>query len=281
MKKTIKILLTVTLIIGCGRSDTIEFADEKGMSASPMLVESEILPPERSLDNNDVPELLQIVPERKIIKNGFLEIKSDNIHHSKQRIDSLTKKYDCYIADEGFQESYNMWTYNFTIRIEADSFDEFMNDLLIGPDVIKNKNINTQDVTEQYYDLTARLETNLAVENRYKELLNKAQNIKDVLEIEKSIAEIRGEIESQQGRLNRMKNQIAFSTLNINLYQDKSIKEASVTRDPFSKRMAKSIINGWDGFISFLIGFVTLWPFWVLVIVAWRTIVYFSKKRKG
>lgn len=281
MKKTIKILLTVTLIIGCGRSDTIEFADEKGMSASPMLVESEILPPERSLDNNDVPELLQIVPERKIIKNGFLEIKSDNIHHSKQRIDSLTKKYDCYIADEGFQESYNMWTYNFTIRIEADSFDEFMNDLLIGPDVIKNKNINTQDVTEQYYDLTARLETNLAVENRYKELLNKAQNIKDVLEIEKSIAEIRGEIESQQGRLNRMKNQIAFSTLNINLYQDKSIKEASFTRDPFSKRMAKSIINGWDGFISFLIGFVTLWPFWVLVIVAWRTIVYFSKKRKG
>jgi hypothetical protein len=152
---------------------------------------------------------------------------------------------------------------------------------LIGPDLIKNKNINTQDVTEQYYDLTARLETNLAVENRYKELLNKAQNIKDVLEIEKSIAEIRGEIESQQGRLNRMKNQIAFSTLNINLYQDKSIKEASVTRDPFSKRMAKSIINGWDGFISFLIGFVTLWPFWVLVIVAWRTIVYFSKKRKG
>lgn len=281
MKKTIKILLTVTLILGCDRSDTIEFADEKGMSASPMLIESEIIPPERSLDNNDVSELLQIVPERKIIKNGFLEIKSDNIHHSRQRIDSLTIKYDCYIADEGFQESYNRWTYNFTIRIEADSFDKFLNDLLLGPDLIKNKSINTQDVTEQYFDLTARLETNLAVEKRYKELLIKAQSIKDILEIEKSIAQIRGEIESQQGRLNRMKNQIAFSTLTISLYQDKTIKESSVARDPFSERMAKSIINGWNGFISFLIGFITLWPFWIIMIVGWRIIAYWSKKRRG
>jgi len=246
-----------------------------------MMAESEVIPIDDSQVNKDLPDLLQVVPERKIIKNGYLEIKSENIHRSRQRIDSLIRKFDAYFADEGFQESYNRWSYNLTIRIQADSFDKFLNDLLIGPDVIKNKNITTQDVTEQYFDLTARLETNLAVEKRYKDLLIKAQNIKDILEIEKSIAEIRGEIESQQGRLNRMKNQIAFSTLNINLYQDKSIKEASNNRGTFWDRLARSIINGWDGFISFLIGFFTLWPFWILVIVGWRTISYFSKKRNG
>jgi hypothetical protein len=279
MKNVIQLLLTITLIWGCSQGDVFEPGEGRAMAAEFELDDSEAKR-EETPDNRFTSESSQTGTGRKIIKNGFLEIKSNDISLSRQMIDSLTKKYNCYLADEGFHESSNRWTYNFTIRIEADSFDRFLNELLTGPDLVKNKSINTQDVTDQYYDLTARLEANLAVEKRYRELLNRAQNIKDILEIEKSMAQIRGEIESQQGRLSRLNNQISFSTLNISLYQEKTFKEASVARDPFSKRIVRSLIAGWDGFISFLIVFFSFWPFWIILIAGWRIIVYFIRKRK-
>lgn len=281
MKKTFYLSLFVIVIIGCNKSDSLNLYEGGFAKRGLVMSELEVMTDEIASEVADVPDQDFVPVDRKVIKNGFLEIKSEDINRSRQRIDSLTKKYDCYMSSETFNESYNRWTYSFTIRIVSKAFDEFLDEIVIGPDIIKSKSVNAQDVTEQYYDLAARLETNREVEKRYKELLGRAQNIKEILEIERSLGEIRAEIESQQGRLNRMQNQIAYSTINISLFQDKTLKQTTVTRDSFSTRLAKSLLNGWNGFISFMIGLLTLWPFWIILIIAWKLTTYLRKKRKG
>jgi hypothetical protein len=274
---TTLILLTIVLL-GCTSNDKMNlnegFFSDRGLISAEM----EIAPNEITPDRSDQ---VSVTPDRKIIKTGFLEIKSTGIGHSRLRIDSLSKKYDCFVSSENFMESSNRWTYNLTIRIAAKSFDEFLETIINGPDKIKNKTIDASDVTEQYYDLKSRLETNLAVEKRYRDLLNKAQVIKEILEIEKSLGEIRGEIESQQGRLNRLESQIAFSTLNISLYQDKTLKQTTTARDPFSTRLGRSLVNGWNGLIGFLIGFLSFWPLWLILIGAYIAFIQIKKKRNG
>jgi hypothetical protein len=266
------------ILLGCTSKDNMILDEESLSGRGLMLAEMEYAPAEI---DPDIPDQVIKSSDRKIIKTGFLEVKSNRIVISRQRIDSLAKKYDCFISSESFMESPNRWTYNYTIRIAAKSFDEFIEAIMLGPDIIKNKSIDASDVTEQYFDLATRLETNLAVEKRYRDLLNKAQVIKEILEIEKSLGEIRGEIESQQGRLNRLQSQIAYSTLNISLYQDKTLKQTTIERDPFSTRLERSLVSGWNGFIDFLVGFLNFWPLWLILIGAFVAFTQIKRKRNG
>jgi hypothetical protein len=145
---TTLILLTIVLL-GCTSNDKMNlnegFFSDRGLISAEM----EIAPNEITPDRSDQ---VSVTPDRKIIKTGFLEIKSTGIGHSRLRIDSLSKKYDCFVSSENFMESSNRWTYNLTIRIAAKSFDEFLETIINGPDKIKNKTIDASDVTEQYYE---------------------------------------------------------------------------------------------------------------------------------
>ena len=277
MNKAAFCISIMLLILGCSGGGNINLpeAEYKDMG---ILSEQEIPSTEQAPDPRS-PGSEVIIPDRKIIKTGYLEIKSDGINRSRYLIDSLTKKFNCYISSENYYESSSRLNYDYTIRITSGEFDNFLAAVTAGPDIIINKSVNLSDVTDQFYDLSSRLENNKAVEIRYRELLNKATVIKDILEIERSLGEIRGEIEAQQGVLNRMENDIAYSTLNINLFQEKSIKETTVTRDPFLKRLGKSLVNGWDGFVSFLIVIMTIWPVWIIFIIVWRVVVYVLKKK--
>ncbi len=266
------------LVLGCSGNEGIKLP-EKGYRDMGILTEDEIPVTAQEPDPMS-PGSEVILPYRKIIKTGYVEIKSDGINKSRYLIDSLTKKFKCYISSENYYESSSRLNYDYTIRIISGEFDNFLAAVTAGPDIIINKSVNLSDVTDQFYDLSSRLENNKAVELRYRELLNKATAIKDILEIERSLGEIRGEIEAQQGVLNRMENDIAYSTLNINLFQEKSIKETTVAREPFIKRLGKSFVNGWNGFVSFLIVIMTIWPVWIIIIIVWRVVVYFVKKRR-
>lgn len=279
MKRIAFGIIATILILGCSNQDNTEQA-KRSYNELEIFAEESIQDSDKSLiPDQSAPA--EIIPDRKVIKNGYLTIKSEDINRSRFLIDSISKRFKCYISSENYNESSISWNYDYTIRIQAGEFDNFLAAIAAGPDLIMNKSVNLSDVTDQFYDLSTRLENNKAVELRYRELLNKATAVKDILEIERSLGEIRGEIETQQGRLNRMESEIAFSTLNINLFQEKSIKETTVARDSFSKRVGRSIARGWDGFVSFVIVVLTIWPFWILVIVIWRLVVYFTRKKVG
>ena len=95
------------------------------------------------------------------------------------------------------------------IRVPADRFDELL--LIIEPlaSKIESKNINTQDVTEEFIDVETRLKTKKELETRYLEILKQAKTVTDIISIESQIATVRSEIESMEGRINYLKNQVS------------------------------------------------------------------------
>ena len=110
------------------------------------------------------------------------------------------------------------------------------------------------------------------MEARYRELLKFAKKVDEMLSIENQIGNVRAEIESMEGRLNYLKNQVAFSTIKITYYEVTGVDFG------FASKFVHSLKNGWDNLLTFLIAMVNVWPFLMLMGVG--TFLYLRYKRK-
>lgn len=69
-----------------------------------------------------------------------------------------------------------------------------------GLGTVERENSTAEDITEGYVDLEARIKNAKAAESRLLQLSQKAGKLADVLEIEKEISRVRGEIESFEAK---------------------------------------------------------------------------------
>jgi len=128
--------------------------------------------------------------------------------------------------------------------------------------------------------LQSRLETKKAYLQQYRNLLNKASRVSDMLEIEREIRTITEEIESTQGRLKYLTDQVNYSTLTLTLTEPIEFKYEAEARDSFWERLKEGVSGGWYGLINFIIGIFSIWPFWIAVGAAWYFVAKWWKKRK-
>ncbi len=217
----------------------------------------------------------QVQPEltkRKLIRNGNLDFKTNDVKKTKVEIEKISNELKGYISAENENNYGDRLQYNQTIRVPADQFDNLVTRLESLALKVENKSINTQDVTEEFIDVEARLKTKKELEARYSEILKQAKTVADILAIESQIATVRSEIESMTGRLNYLKNQVSFSTLQV------SYHEIIGTDFGFASKFIESLKGGWDNLLTFLIFLVNLWPF---VIAAIAIFIWWRRRKKS
>ena len=150
------------------------------------------------------------VVERKLIKRGNVNIEVQNLKNAQESVEKWCKDFGGYI--ESFSENTN--SANFNLRIPSVKFDEALTSVGdLGK--LKSKNIYTQDVSEQFYDLQTRLATKKVMKERLQTYLSQAKDVKDMLQIEKELNNTISEIESMEGRMKRLSGQIEYSSVNI------------------------------------------------------------------
>lgn len=219
--------------------------------------------PDEEVIREDVtlPEII----ERKLIRNGQLDFKTIHVKKTKIEIEKISKELNGYISSENENNYDNRLQYAQTIRVPADQFDNLIKRIEPLANKIENKSINTQDVTEEFIDVEARLNTKKDLEARFREILKLAKTVEEIVSIESQIANVRSEIESMEGRLKYLQNQVSFSTLTVSYY------EVIGTDFGFASKFVESLKGGWDNLLAFLIFMVNLWPFIVgiAVIVFW------------
>lgn len=121
-------------------------------------------------------------------KNGFVEQKSDQGESSAR----------------------------LTLRIPAAAFRAAVTTLEeLGK--VTHRDVRGEDVTEEYVDVEARLKNKLVLRDRLKQLLDKAVDVKDVLAIETELNRVQGDIDSMEGRIKLLKNQVDLATVTLNL----------------------------------------------------------------
>ena len=103
------------------------------------------------------------------------------------------------------------------VRVPAGKFREVIEKLEAVGRVV-DKKLQALDVTEQHTDLTLRLAAKKKYLETLQKLLEKAQDAKAMLEIQKEIGRIIEEIESFEGRLRYLADQVSYSTITVRLH---------------------------------------------------------------
>ncbi len=216
--------------------------------------------------------------ERKLIRTGEISFQTKNIVETRTNIKAALSSLKGYIAKENAFDYRENPSEELVVRIPAENFDKLIELIAKGAEEIDSKRIDIEDVTEQFIDVEARLKTKKELETKYRELLSKAGAMEDVLKIEKELNVIREEIESTQGRLKYLSNQVSFCTLTIRYYSNKPVGFN------FGGKLGSALKDGGTGFLWFIIIVFQLWPLWLISGLIWYLIVKLirrSRKRKN
>ncbi len=168
-----------------------------------------------------------------------------------------------------------------TFRIPAVNLDAFLNDVTLMGNVISNTK-STQDITGSYYDTDAHLKTLRVQEERYLALLEKADSMEDIITIEQALSNVRYQIESLTGTLQRYDSQVEYSTVSI------SLREVGETTQPepetFWQKIGDAFTNSIKAIWKFakwcLVAFISALPFIVLIGLIIFIIFFIAHRKK-
>lgn len=190
---------------------------------------------------------------RKTITTVEMSIEVDD---AAATIDTIT---DATIASGGYVSSSSVYDLNYnsdtrkagyiTVRVPESDYPVFL-ETVEGLGDVQSKSVSGQDVTEEYIDVSARLENLRNQEVRLNEILNMSTTVEEVLSVEKELERVRGDIESLTGRLEYLDNRIEFTTINIRVTEPSPINQSWGLRDALSESV--------QGFISMVNALIVL-----------------------
>lgn len=190
--------------------------------------------PQMKVATADAAEQVRTLP-RKIIYTGSVELRTDDLDAAERKLEEMVKQFNGYLGSasragtKGSQRS-GSWT----IRIPSTGYGSFVKVIsTIGE--LQSSSQQAEDVSEEFYDVEARLKNKKVEEARLIELLQKATGkLTEVLQVEKELSRVREEIEQIEGRLRFLTNQTDLSTITVTINEVKEFRPAgppSLTTD--------------------------------------------------
>lgn len=147
--------------------------------------------------------------DRMIARTAYLMIEAGSLREIEDRVEKIVADAGGHITDGSFDgERY----YRATLKAPSKDLEKVLDTIArLGDE--KSRSIRTEDVTDSFIDVKARLDNLVALRDRLRKLLDKATEVKDILSIETELARVQGEIDSLRGRINALKGRTDFSTV--------------------------------------------------------------------
>jgi hypothetical protein len=201
--------------------------------------------------------------DKKIIKTADLHIEVKDFQGYTNRLHNAVKASGGYIAKEELTQTSGEIDNTVAIKVPVDRFEDLLRQLPSDSDRLMEKKIESEDVTMEFVDTKSKLETKKEVRERYLELLKQAHSMKDIIAIQNEINDIQEEMDQASGRITWLGHSAAYSTVNLRFYQ---VLEGVRREDPsptFFHQLRDSVVEGWKGFSSLLLGMMSVWPLWI------------------
>lgn len=206
-------------------------------------------------------------PNSKVIKNARLEIEVAEGRFQTQfdRATQLAEEFGGFVSNSSVSETKGeIASGTVSLRIPADRFQTAISRLKkLGKVTAEDQ--NGQDVTREYVDLEARLRHAKAQEAFFLRLLDESKTIADLVQVQQQLSNVQLQIEEIQGQLQYLKDQTAFSTVTVRVF------EPGAAAGPKPKGLARAWTEAVNAFLSVIAGLIVFlgWiaPFTLLVLI--------------
>ena len=220
--------------------------------------------------------------ERMIVRTGEISLVVKDVVGTQDEIAQLAVSLGGYVVSSrisGEEDDRRGWI---SIRVPDEKFEQALVELRDLSVRVESESTDSQDVTEEYVDLQSRLKNAQATENQYLALLQKAENVEDILRIYERLSQVRSEIEQIKGRMQYLERTSSMSLISVRL-------EPETTAKPLVRagwNIVEIFKSGIRGLViaGQVIGAIAIWllifsPIWGtrLGIILWRR----HKKKKA
>jgi Tfp pilus assembly protein PilP len=188
---------------------------------------------------------------RMIIYSADVQLDIVNYDEQYEKIVSKVNEMGGYVSDANTSYKYydeanpeNSLKYGYmTIRVPQEHFTGAV-DFLKTIGVEKNQNIWSQDITAQYRDIADEV-ANLEIrEAKLREIMDRAEDVEDVITVERELSRVRGEINNYMGTLKNWDRLVSLSTIRIELNEVETL-------EPRIKPIDKTLMQkARDGFVN-------------------------------
>ncbi|WP_373894154.1 DUF4349 domain-containing protein [Virgibacillus sp. CBA3643] len=224
--------------------------------------------------------------DRKVIYTANLLVEVNDYQQAINDIQTQVSDRGGYIVDSSMQEGTDGESTNgqITARIPQDQFQEFIQIVEDGSSKVVESSVSGQDVTEEYVDLEARLESQQVVEERLLAFMEEAEATEDLLAISDDLANVQGEIEEITGRMNYLENRTDLATVTINIEENnvsisgEDLNTWEQMKDQFMKSI-NVVMSVFSGIFVFVVG--SLPVLIVLGIISLAGFLIYRKIAKG
>lgn len=285
----LSLVLVAGLLCGCGAESV---ANEAGSAAPDMLYRD---PSEKGQDlemitdssSSSTAEAPQTNINQKLVRKLRIEAETEDLDALLSQIDQRVSELGGYCENREVYNGSPSSTRRYRratliIRIPAEQLDQFSQHVS-GVSNVTSSSETADDITLTYIATESRVKALQTEHDRLLELLAKAENMTDLLEIESRLTKVRTELEQIASQLKLYDNMVNYGTVTLNLNE---VREYTVVEEPETvwERIGAGFMESLEGvgifFRELFVFVIVALPYLVLIGIAVTLLVIIIKKRK-
>lgn len=272
------LLVLAMLLTGCGAaSKTGQSAPRENGYAADMEMPSAEESKSEALAGSGTTGSQALPEGRKWVVTVEMSAETEDLDALLTSLDQTIGGLNGYVEDQNVYNgsthaSYRRRSASMTVRIPAEDVNSFTAELSGIANVV-SQNQRRDDITLTYVSTESRVTALRTEEARLLELMEKAETMSDLLEIESRLTDVRYELERYASQLRVFDNQVDYATiyLSIEEVQKYTPVEEPTVLERITGGFTESVEDLWEGLVDLFVWIVVSSPFlvvWALVITA-------------
>ncbi|MBQ6864287.1 MAG: DUF4349 domain-containing protein [Clostridia bacterium] len=221
--------------------------------------------------------------DRKIIKTAQVRIKTRNYDTLMSDIKQKIEQYGGYIeqSQEYNYDSASNRNANMDVKIPADKLEQFIEELE-GIGTVISKVIASDDITDSYIDVESRINALETEEKTLLGILEKAENLTDVIELQNRLSAVRSDLESMKAKKQHYDGMVAYSGISLDINEVERVVEGDDTFfGEVKERLMNNLYDLGDFLCELTISLIASLPYIAIVgVIAAVVIIIIKKSRK-
>jgi hypothetical protein len=190
--------------------------------------------------------------DRKIVKTAELGVRAEEVRDAAASAQRIAADYGGSVLSSRV-EGDGPVSADLVLVVPSPEFEAALDELRGLGEEVTTDTVRGEDVTEEFVDLESRERNLLAAEASLLELYDRAQSVNAALAIERELANIRGQIEQVQGRIQYLEDRTASSRISL------AIEPVAPPRpEPPAWSPARVVAQSWDASLAVLQSLATV-----------------------
>ncbi|MBW4626063.1 MAG: DUF4349 domain-containing protein [Brasilonema octagenarum HA4186-MV1] len=180
-------------------------------------------------------------PRQQLIKKAAITLIVDSVDKSIDAVSQIISQQQGDLIKLEEQQPKNesaRHTATIQLRIPQNLLEPTLEKLTkLGS--VQSRNITAVDVGDQIVDIQARLSNLRITESNLQKIMDRAGSVRDVLSVAKELSNVRQSIEQIDAQLKNLQNQVAYSTITLNI-------EAAVSGNAPQRTFGSQMQSAWN-----------------------------------